>query len=194
MQFSTPALRLTFIHAESYRFPAPWVFGPARLPYSLLRLITAGSGVFTVDGTEHEVAEGDVVHLPEGSVLECRSMSQTFAFTSVRFSCPVLVGGQDPLTDLYAFATIMRPARLAEAAAHFGALADPVLAGAPGRHFLALGHLHLIRHARGRRAGGREGRRPGAQRARRVPTRRRALAVSAASRIGEGQAPPHLAQ
>lgn len=84
--FAAAGLRLSVLNAENFRFPAPWTFRPAELPYSILRLVQGGTGEFVFDDERYEVSAGDLVLIPERSILECRSTSPDFAFGSIRFA------------------------------------------------------------------------------------------------------------
>lgn len=139
-----PGPRLTVVHAMRYHFPMGWHFPPDIVPYSMVRLITSGHGVFTVDGDDRAVAPGDVCLIPEGTDLECRSSSPDLSFISVRFATTLTVGGDDLLAEAFSVPMVSHPADDATMLAHFEAAEEVWRHATPARSFLATGHLHLI--------------------------------------------------
>lgn len=133
------AHRLSVLHAETYLFPAPWSFPAAELPYSMVRLVLAGTGEMAFDGHRYELIAGDLVLIPEGAVLECRSTSMDFTFSSIRFAVSASAPG-------------LLPSAL-PVPAYSGAGMDPIVRdnveavisawdrATPGRILLSTGHL-----------------------------------------------------
>lgn len=83
---SFSAIRLNYLFVDQYTFPSTWVYPLSAIPYSMLRLIERGTALFTVDGEDLAVREGQVVHIPQGCSLACRATSDEFTFISVRFT------------------------------------------------------------------------------------------------------------
>lgn len=133
------AFRLSVINAEVFRFPEPWTFPAAELPYSILRLIRSGTGEIAFDGLRRTVSPGDLVLIREGAVLACRATSPDFSFASIRFSASVdasgVVAGELPVP----------PVSDAGADPLVRSQVDAVIAAweqrTPGRSLRASGHL-----------------------------------------------------
>lgn len=136
------AVRLSVLHAEAFRFPAPWTFPPSELPYSILRLIRAGTGEIEFDGTRHIVSGGDLVFIHEGAVLSCRATSSDFSFGSIRFSASLDAQGSVAV-DL-AIPAISNAGRHATVRENFDAVIDAWERSAAGRGMLASGHLAVV--------------------------------------------------
>lgn len=136
------AIRLSVLHAEAFRFPAPWTFPPSELPYSILRLIHSGTGEIAFDGARHSVSAGDLAFIHEGAVLSCRATSSDFAFGSIRFSASldaqgsVAVGIAVPAVSDAGAHPVVR--------ANFDAVIDAWEGASAGRALLASGHLAVV--------------------------------------------------
>lgn len=128
----------------TYHFPAPWRFPPEQVPYSIVRHIVRGSGIFTLDGATHEVAAGDVILIPEGTILECRATSAELSFTSVRFATTLTIDGHDLFAEAFAVPMVSRPSEELGLREHFEAIVGTWREPTPARSFIATGHLHLI--------------------------------------------------
>lgn len=136
------AMHLTVLHAEVFRFPAPWVFPAAELPYSILRLIRSGTGEIAFDGMQVSVAAGDLVLIHEGAVLSCRATSSDFSFGSIRFSASLDAQGSvaiDPV--LSACSDAGKDPVICQ---NFDAVIDAWERGGVGRSLLTSGHLSVV--------------------------------------------------
>lgn len=135
-------LRLSVLHAEAFRFPEPWAFPPAELPYWIIRLITSGTGEIEFDGRRYAVSAGNLVVIPEGAVLECRSTSPDFAFGSIRFSvASTRIGTPAGLPPVLPWSDAGRDATVRTSfAAVIAAWAKPT----PGRALLCAGYLSIV--------------------------------------------------
>lgn len=135
-------MHLTVLNAEVFRFPAPWVFPAAELPYSILRLIRSGTGEIAFDGLHVSVAAGDLVLIHEGAVLSCRATSSDFSFGSIRFSASLDAQGSvaiDPVLSACSDAgkdPVIRQ--------NFDAVIDAWERGGVGRSLLTSGHLSVV--------------------------------------------------
>lgn len=135
--------RLTVVHAMSYHFPAGWQFGPEVIPYSIVRLILGGRAVVNLDRTERVIESGDVLFVPEGTLLSSHS-AEGLSFISVRFTSSLTVAGHDLIADGFAMPVVSRVTDLVTMRWHFDALAEQWRHPTPARAFLGVGHLHLI--------------------------------------------------
>ncbi len=136
------AMRLSVLHAELFRFPAPWTFPPSELPYSILRLVHSGSGEIAFDGARHTVTAGDLVFIHEGAVLSCRATSPDFSFGSIRFSASLDAQGSVAV-DL-AVPPVSHVGGDATLRANFDAVIDAWENRTAGRALLASGHLAVV--------------------------------------------------
>lgn len=135
-------IRLSVLHAEAFRFPAPWTFPAAELPYSILRLIRAGTGEITFDGVRHSVSEGDLVLIHEGAVLSCRATSPDFSFGSIRFSASLDAHGMVATEPgVPACSDAGKDPVVRE---NFDAVIDAWEQSSAGRSMLASGHLAVV--------------------------------------------------
>lgn len=92
-----------FLYVDKYRFSRNWVYMPSEVPYALLRYIISGEAVFTINGETCEVRKGDVVYIPQGSILSGAAKSE-IVFISVRFVGSIQYHeSQDLLQSLWHF-------------------------------------------------------------------------------------------
>ncbi|MDO5068159.1 MAG: AraC family transcriptional regulator [Propionibacteriaceae bacterium] len=135
-------LRFTFLFADQYRFTRAWVFPASVVPYSLLRLVRSGRAEFTLGDEVQQVLPGDIVHIPEGTTLSCRALSDDLEFISIRFMASVKYGEADFLSEYLQVPSVTRSAEAA--AAHFTEILDAVRSSSPGREFRVRGLLELL--------------------------------------------------
>lgn len=101
------SIKYNLLYVDKYTFGKSWRYEESRVPYSMLRYIVDGQGVFGISGKTYEVKAGQVVYIPEGSLLECESKSSKFSFISVRFKASVFFEGADFLTEYYGLSKII---------------------------------------------------------------------------------------
>lgn len=142
VQPAAVGLRLSVLNAEAFRFPEPWAFPPAELPYTILRLIRAGTGEIEFDGIRCRVRPGDLVLIPEGAVLKCRSTSADFAFGSIRFAASA--EARDWLLGPAGVPGCSDAGTLAEVRASFDAVIAAWEKKSAGRSLLSAGHLAVV--------------------------------------------------
>ena len=95
------ALRFNFLYVDYYEFKKTWVYPESYIPYSMLRYVVRGSGIFVIDGQEYEVTENKVCYIPEGCRLSCYATGNELVFFSIRFTTTVRINDKDLLTDFY---------------------------------------------------------------------------------------------
>lgn len=95
------ALRFNFLYVDYYEFKKTWVYPESYIPYSMLRYVVRGSGIFAIDGQEYEVKENQVCYIPEGCRLSCYATGNELVFFSIRFTTTVRINDKDLLTDFY---------------------------------------------------------------------------------------------
>lgn len=94
-------VKYNFLYVDKYIFGKSWYYSENKVPYSMLRYIINGQGLFKIDGEEFHIKVGDIVYISEGSIIECSSKSEDFTFISIRFKSSVFFEGADFLTTYY---------------------------------------------------------------------------------------------
>lgn len=94
-------IRLYFLYAENYTFGKAWKTTEHRTPYSLIRYITEGEGLFIIDDELYNVKSGDIIYVPFGANLYCETITQKFSFISIRFTSHILINNIDFLSAYY---------------------------------------------------------------------------------------------
>ena len=94
-------VKYNLLYVDKYIFGKSWFYSENKVPYSMLRYITNGRGLFKIDGQEIPLKAGDIVYISEGSLIECSSESEDFTFISIRFKSSVFFEGADFLTTYY---------------------------------------------------------------------------------------------
>lgn len=79
-------IRFTFLYIDQYTMGESWVYPRSKTPYNLIRYIEKGKAVFCVDNEQVIVEENQIVYIPFGCELSCKSLSEEFTFYSVRFA------------------------------------------------------------------------------------------------------------
>ncbi len=100
-------IKFNLLYVDKYTFGKSWRYAESRVPYSMLRYIIEGEGVFGIAGESYEINKGQAVYIPEGTLLECESSSSKFSFISVRFSTSVFFEGADFLSEYYGLPKII---------------------------------------------------------------------------------------
>lgn len=94
-------LRFNFLYVDYYEFKKSWVFPESYIPYSMLRYVVKGKGIFIINGRRFEVKENQICYIPEGCRLECYAADDILDFISIRFTTTVKINDNDLLTDFY---------------------------------------------------------------------------------------------
>ncbi len=100
-------IKFNLLYVDMYTFGKSWRYEESRVPYSMLRYIIEGEGAFAIAGEAYKIDKGQVVYIPEGSLLECESKSDKFSFISVRFTTSVFFEGADFLSEYYGLPKII---------------------------------------------------------------------------------------
>lgn len=100
LNFSS-ALRPDYLFVDKYNFTSNWVFPQNRVPYSMLRYIISGSAKFTIDNDDVVVEAGQIIYIPDGSMLCCEALDDGVSFISIRFISTISSGMVDVWTDQY---------------------------------------------------------------------------------------------
>lgn len=137
------AIRFNFLYIDKYSFGKSWVYPESYLPYGILRYILKGNAIFSIDGREIKVKEGDIVYLPVGSKLSCHALNEDFAFYSIRFATSVNYDGGDLLTDFFHIPTVIHDIN-DEGRTYFEKMYKWIKADEDSRMFWVRGYLELI--------------------------------------------------
>ncbi|MGO5114796.1 AraC family transcriptional regulator [Candidatus Avoscillospira sp. LCP25S3_F1] len=86
---------------DYYEFKKAWIYPESYIPYSMLRYVVRGSGIFIIDDKQYEVKENQVCYIPEGCRLSCYATGNELVFFSIRFTTTVRINDKDLLTDFY---------------------------------------------------------------------------------------------
>lgn len=95
------SMRFNFLYVDKYTFQENWAYPNSYIPYCMLRYILKGNAIFSIDGEEFEVREGQVTYIPEGCHLSCYSLSTEFQFISIRFSTTFRLENSDFLSEYF---------------------------------------------------------------------------------------------
>lgn len=99
-------MRLNFLYVDKYLFKKGWIFPENYIPYCILRYILKGRAVFSVDGIDYTVHQNQVAYIPDGCMLECRSLDDEFEFISIRFVTTAQLNGNDFLKEFFHIAPV----------------------------------------------------------------------------------------
>ena len=144
MQFTLQSpVRLHYLHADGYCFPATWVYPENSAPYSMLRFIQNGSARFVVDQKEYTAEKGSIVYIPEGSRFSCEALAPNFTFVSVHFTSSILL--RDGETHILPLGIQpITPCDSSEISRCFDGLMGERSSSRPGRYFRLQGYLEMI--------------------------------------------------
>lgn len=95
------AMRFNFLYADRYVFRTGWLYPENFVPYSIVRYIVRGEAVFKINRQEIHVHENQVIYIPEGCLMECRTQSNHFEFISIRFNATSKLEHGDLLSEYY---------------------------------------------------------------------------------------------
>lgn len=94
-------IRFIFLYIDKYTMGKEWYFPEAVIPYNMFRYICKGSAEFFINGEKIEVKENQIIYIPIGCRMSCRSTSDSFEFYSIRFTTSVVYEGEDLLKRFY---------------------------------------------------------------------------------------------
>lgn len=95
------SMRFDFLYVDKYTFQENWAYPTSYIPYCMLRYILKGDAIFSINGEEFDVHEGQVAYIPEGCYLSCYSLSKEFQFISIRFSTTFRLENSDFLSEYF---------------------------------------------------------------------------------------------
>lgn len=134
-------VRINFLYVDKYSFGGEWYMPESKIPYSMLRYITAGKAIFIIDGKEITVEKNQVVYIPRGCELSCYALGSTFSFMSIRFNTSVYYDGGDFLKDYYEMPDVLEDRGEKE---YFEKIYDAIHLEGAERMFLVRGYLELL--------------------------------------------------
>lgn len=136
------AMRFHFLYVDRYMFGAGWVYPENYIPYSMVRYILRGSAEFVINGHTFTVHRGQVVYIPDGCRMECRSLEDSFAFISIRFKAATQLASEDLLKDTYHIQTVNEAS--GEVLEYFQEVYRNATSQNTGKVFRIRGNLELI--------------------------------------------------
>ena len=95
------SMRFNFLYVDKYTFQENWAYPSSYIPYCMLRYILKGDAIFSINGEEFDVHEGQVAYIPEGCYLSCYSLSKELQFISIRFSTTFRLENSDFLSEYF---------------------------------------------------------------------------------------------
>ena len=134
-------VRINFLYIDKYSFGKALYMPETKIPYSMLRYITAGKAIFIIDGKEVVVEKNQIIYLPRGCVLSCHALGNTFSFTSIRFNMSVSYEGGDFLRDYYQMPEVLDDKGEKE---YFDKIYQAIHSEGAERIFLVRGYLELL--------------------------------------------------
>ena len=134
-------VRFNFLYIDTYSFGRNWLFPESMVPYNMFRYIESGTGTFFIDDEEFTVAKNQIVYIPRGSRLSCYAVSDSFSFTSIRFTTTVYFEGGDFLADYYGIPRVMV---CEDEKKYFEAMYHWVKKEDPARMFFIRGSLEML--------------------------------------------------
>lgn len=96
-------IRLNYLYGEQYSFSQDWSYFESTIPYAMVRLIHKGNAIFEINDNEYRLEEGDIIYIPQGCSLSCRSLSQNLTFTSIRFTATFSTANVEILSDSFKY-------------------------------------------------------------------------------------------
>ena len=100
-------IKFSFLYIELYSMGKNWEYPQSIIPYNILRYIVKGEALFYINDEIVEVKENQIVYIPKGSNMSCKSISDTFEFFSVRFTTLVSSEIYDILGKVYGIPRIL---------------------------------------------------------------------------------------
>lgn len=138
------AMRFNFLYVDRYVFRTGWVYPESYIPYSLLRYIIRGNAIFTINEEDVQVHENQVIYIPEGCRMECKSQSDYFEFISIRFNVTSKLDNADLLSELYHIQIITDYNNDPEILRYFREVYLSATSNDSGKMFKVRGYLELI--------------------------------------------------
>lgn len=96
-------IRLNYLYGEQYSFSQDWSYFETTIPYAMIRFIQKGKAEFAINHSEYKLEEGDIMYIPQGCSLSCRSLSQNLTFTSIRFTASFSTTNIEMVSDLFGY-------------------------------------------------------------------------------------------
>ncbi|ASJ22811.1 hypothetical protein BHAMNSH16_10360 [Brachyspira hampsonii] len=100
-------IKFSFLYIDLYSMGKNWEFPQSIIPYNILRYIVKGEALFYINDETVKVKENQIVYIPKGCNMSCKSISDTFDFFSVRFTTLVSSEVYDILGKIYGIPRIL---------------------------------------------------------------------------------------
>ncbi len=138
------AMRFNFLYVDRYVFRTGWVYPESYIPYSLLRYIIRGEAIFTINGQDVHVHENQIIYIPEGCRMECKTQSDYFEFISIRFNVTSKLDNADLLSEYYHIQIVTDNNNDPEILRYFREVYLSATSDDSGKMFKVRGYLELI--------------------------------------------------
>ncbi|MBD2871831.1 helix-turn-helix transcriptional regulator [Paenibacillus arenilitoris] len=89
VQLFVDSLRIEFLHIRTYELDYNWRIASVKLPQSVFWYVTGGRVHAIVDGTGYMAGAGELLHLPSGSMLSARPVTDRVTLVSLNFAAEV---------------------------------------------------------------------------------------------------------
>ena len=96
-----------------------------------------------MDGEELEVHPGEIIYLPQDSMLSCHALGDEFEFYSIRFAASVSYGGGNILEDYYHIPTVIKD-QDGQARGYFESIYNWVRMEEQSKMFWVRGYLDIL--------------------------------------------------
>lgn len=94
-------MKFTFLYIDLYKMGEQWTYPESRIPYNMLRYIVKGKAEFVINGERIIVKKNDIVYIPNGCMMSCKALTESFEFYSVRFISSLFYASDDILAKYY---------------------------------------------------------------------------------------------
>lgn len=138
------AMRFNFLYVDRYVFRTGWIYPENFVPYSIVRYIVRGEALFKIDGQEIQVHENQIIYIPEGCRMECRTYSEHFEFISIRFNVTSKLENADLLSEYYHLQVVNDYDNDPEIYRYFREVYRSATSEDSGKMFRVRGYLELI--------------------------------------------------
>lgn len=137
-------MRFNFLYVDRYVFRTGWVYPKSFVPYNMVRYIVKGEALFIIDGTEIRVGENQIIYIPEGCDLTCRTLGDYFEFYSIRFRLTTQMDAGDFLKEYFHIQYVTKAGNDREILQYFQKVYQNATSERASRMFHIRGNLELI--------------------------------------------------
>ena len=137
-------MRFNFLYVDRYVFRTGWVYPESFVPYNMIRYIVQGEAIFIINGKELHVKENQIVYIPEGCKLTCRTLGDYFEFYSIRFRLTTQMDAGDFLREYFHIQFVTEAGEDENILRYFKIVYENATSERSSRLFHIRGNLELI--------------------------------------------------